>query len=368
MKTIAIMTASIGAGHNQVANAMKESLQESDPEVKVQVFDLLEERRVYQWVNTIYLETIQKAPELFSKAYAWTQVHQTHPRVSSMIHHQCYRSLQRIQQQNRPDYFLFTNPFPVAAYRSKGLAPAYAILTDFGFHPLWCNPEINGYFVSQQEQVQALKNRGVIEEHIHLCGIPLRKGFRLDGCKRGENRFEPGGLRILLMGGGLGIGGVAGFVHMTGRIPDSIKVTAVTGHNQLLREDLLTRTRHLPNWEVVGFSYEVARLMKQSGLLITKAGAVTLSEAAACNLPTIILDSLPGQEEENATKAVDQGWALSAKTVEEAFSLAQGLSNNPARLRQMSLNAGHWAMPDAASSVSHQLQKLHPAQCGQLSC
>lgn len=173
---------------------------------------------------------------------------------------------------------------------------------------------------------------------------------------------------MLLMGGGLGIGGVEGFVHMLESIPDSIKVTAVTGHNRVLKENLLNRTRHLPNWKVIGFSHEVPNLMKQSHLLITKAGAVTLSEAAACHLPTIILDPLPGHEEENAAKAVNQGWAIPAKTAEEAFCLVQRLTNHPEKLWHMSLNADPWAMPNAAGNVSHQLQILHPAERSRISC
>lgn len=368
MKNIVIMTASIGAGHNQVANAMKENLQEVDREMNVEVIDLLDEGRIYQLVNTLYLETIKKVPTVFSKAYGWTQSHQTHPRVSSMLHHQCYRSLKRIQQQILPDVFLFTHPFPVAAYRAKGLAPAYAILTDFGFHPLWWNPAMAGYFVSQEEQVQALKNRRVSEKQINLSGIPIRKGFRSQQCRKKESFLHQDGLRMLLMGGGLGIGGVESFARMLERIPCSIRVTAVTGHNQWLKENLHKRTRHLPNWEVIGFSHEVPDLMKQSHLLITKAGAVTLSEAAASHLPTIILDPLPGHEEENSSRAVEQGWAVSAKTAEEAFCLAQGFINHPEKLWHMSCNTDPWAMPDAAGYVSHQLQMFHPAERSRISC
>jgi len=368
MKTIMIMTASIGAGHNQVAYAMRESLQENDPEAQVEVFDLLEERRVYQMVNSLYLETIQKAPGVFSKAYGWTQSHQTHPRVSSMLHHLCYLSLQRIQQQKRPDLFLFTHPFPVAAYHSKNLAPAYAILTDFGFHPLWSNPQMKGYFVSQPEQVGALKKLGLNEACIYLSGIPLGSGFRKESDSLSLTIPQKKVPHVLLMGGGLGIGGVERFVRMTEKIPTTIKMTAVTGRNHILRQELLNRTRHLSNWEVLGFSHEIARLMRQSSLLVTKAGAVTLSEAAACNLPTIILNPLPGHEEENAAQAVEQGWALRAHSAEEAYHLVRRLSNQRSQLQQMRFNASRWALPHAADFVSRQLQMLHPAERSRYSC
>lgn len=368
MKSIAIMTASIGAGHNQVAYAMRESLLEMNLEAQVEVFDLLEEKRVYQVVNTLYLETIQKAPGVFSKAYGWTQSHQTHPRVSSMLHHLCYRSLQYIQQQIRPDFFLFTHPFPVAAYRSKGLAPAYAILTDFGFHSLWSNTQMSGYFVSQPEQMQALITQGIKESIISLSGIPLGKGFRTDTLQSGDDSFDRATPHVLLMGGGLGIGGVENFVHMADHIPASINMTAVTGRNQLLKQALINRTQHLSNWKVFGFSHEISKLMRQSSLLVTKAGAVTLSEAVACNLPTIILNPLPGHEEENAARAIEQGWALRAKSAEEAVHLVRRLSNQQEQLQQMRLSAARWAFPNAADFVSRQLQMIHPAERSRYSC
>lgn len=40
--------------------------------------------------------------------------------------------------------------------------------------------------------------------------------------------------------------------------------------------------------------------MKCADMIITKPGGLTVTEALACNIPLVIFDAIPGQEEENA--------------------------------------------------------------------
>lgn len=355
MKTTVIVTASIGAGHNQAAYAMQEAMLALQPHQQVYVIDLLEEQRIYQTVRFLYLETIRKAPRVFSKAYGWTQNHQTYPRINSLVHQLCYRSLKQMQQSFHPDVFVFTHPFPVLAYRPHVLAPAYAVLTDFGFHSLWLNQQMSGYYVSQPAQTRELIAHGINPCQIHQTGIPIKKGFQ--SPESGKSPISPS-LRkkqILIMGGGLGIGSLNELVDVMADTPSHINIVSVAGKNQALYQQLSAKTQPLPNWEVLGFSHEIPALMRLSSILITKAGAVTLAEAAASGLPSIILNPLPGHEEENASLAERQGWALLADSAEEASLLADHLLQNPDRLHQMREKAQQTAAPHAASAIARHL-------------
>ncbi|SMP43555.1 MGDG synthase family glycosyltransferase [Anoxynatronum buryatiense] len=372
MRTIVIVTASIGAGHNQVAGALKESLLQLNSSQQVHVIDLLAEKRIYQMVNKLYLTTIQKAPSVFSKAYLWTQTHQTNPRAVSMLHYLCYRLLKQLQQKLSPSLFIFTHPFPVAAYRSVALAPAYAVLTDFGYHPLWLNRQLSGYFVAHSSQVMSLRDEGIPASQLYLTGIPVKKGFAAPVETASYlypllNEPAVSEQHILIMGGGLGIGNLTACTDLLMTAFPQLHFVVVTGNNKALYDSLIIRTRHLANWRIMGFSNDIPRLMKQASLLITKAGAVSLSEAAVAGLPTIILNPLPGHEEENAALAASQGWALQAKHIHEVELLICQLRQHPERLHDMCQKARQAAFPEAAANVASLLQ-IPLEERGLLSC
>ena len=372
MRAIVIVTASIGAGHNQVAQALKESLLQVNPSQQVHVVDLLTEQRIYQMVNKLYLTTIQKAPAVFSKAYLWTQTHQTNPRAVSMLHHLCYRLLKQLQHRFSPALFIFTHPFPAAAYREGALAPAYAVITDFGYHPLWLNRQLSGYFVTHPSQIACLKEEGIPETQLFLTGIPVRKDFYLPDesafmvpSSLGHPSFrEP---HILIMGGGLGLGGLTACTHHLAAAFPQHRFTVVTGSNHALYEDLISRTCTLPNWEILGFSHDIPSLMRQASLLITKAGAVSLAEAAVSGLPTIIINPLPGHEEENAALAVRQGWAVKATHMVQVQQLIRQLNEHPEYYEKMRRQTRLAAYPHAATTIASFLQ-IPLEQGGQLSC
>ncbi|MFR1213444.1 MAG: glycosyltransferase [Acutalibacteraceae bacterium] len=48
------------------------------------------------------------------------------------------------------------------------------------------------------------------------------------------------------------------------------------------------------------FTQKVEQYMQASDLIITKPGGLTVTEALASNLPLLVFDSIPGQEEDNA--------------------------------------------------------------------
>jgi len=69
--------------------------------------------------------------------------------------------------------------------------------------------------------------------------------------------------------------------------------------------------------------------MKIADIIITKAGGLTLSECLHLQKPTIIINSIPGQETHNANYFIQQGWANTAGSEEELTSkIKETLSDN----------------------------------------
>ena len=54
------------------------------------------------------------------------------------------------------------------------------------------------------------------------------------------------------------------------------------------------------NVKILEFTNQVPELMSISDLVVTKPGGLTTSESLASHLPMLIINPIPGQEEENA--------------------------------------------------------------------
>ena len=62
--------------------------------------------------------------------------------------------------------------------------------------------------------------------------------------------------------------------------------------------------------KVLGFTDKVPELMNIACLVVTKPGGLTTTETLACGLPIVIINPIPGQEEENAEFLVSNGVAI----------------------------------------------------------
>jgi processive 1,2-diacylglycerol beta-glucosyltransferase len=353
MKRIAIVSASIGSGHNQVAKYVKENLQRMMTDAEVVIYDLLAEKKIYQFVKHVYLGVLDKTPGMYSKAYYWSQK-QKKLRFLSIYNYLCYKFLQRIQLSFGPDIFIFTHPFPVASYKSKSLSPAWAIITDYGFHPFWYNPQISGYFAGNEQVANSLAIKGYPKTNIHVSGIPVSQRFLL----KAHTTIQKGHLQnidvpnVLIMGGGLGIGSLVEILESLDRVILPFKGTVLTGKNAGLYSYLHNKLGDNKQWEIIDYTNKVDMYMKKASFLITKAGAVTLTEASVCGLPIIIYKPIPGHEEENARYFCMQKRAYWAKGPEELVEIVNNALANPKILEELSKQGLKYSKPYAAREIS----------------
>lgn len=121
---------------------------------------------------------------------------------------------------------------------------------------------------------------------------------------RAELDLPDGCPAVLLMGGGLGLGGIAPTLQELESIHERLALLVVAGHNEALLAEakrFAKTSRHLVR--VWGYTEQAHRLMQAADLLITKPGALTISEAFVLGLPMLLHDPIPGPETENAVYA-----------------------------------------------------------------
>lgn len=89
---------------------------------------------------------------------------------------------------------------------------------------------------------------------------------------------------------------------------------------------------------VLGFTDKVPELMNISCLVVSKPGGLTTTETLASNLPMIIINPIPGQEEENAEFLESKGIAKWIKKDDNPKEILENIINNQEKLDSMKKN------------------------------
>lgn len=360
-KNILIVSASIGAGHNQAAKAVHDELIKMYPGMHVNVVDFMADENSYlnSIVKDSYLKMINIFPDMYDMLYRWSQ--NTHgSKVQYLMAKAMKRSLFKLVKIYRPDLIVFTHPFPcgAAAYlKRKGdiNIPIVGIITDYAVHRMWIYNEVDMYFVACNELKNKLVNEGIEDSKIHVTGIPISLKFNETLDKAGTvNLLNMDAERpvILIMGGGLGLGSINDAFNALNEINLPLQVVIVSGYNEELQQSIsqtAKKSRH--QVIVLGYTNYVCELMAAADLLITKPGALTISEALAANLPMVFFDPLPGQEEENALYISKQGAGIWVKSQEELCSWVTDIISDNNLRQKLIYNAKMMSKPKAVLDI-----------------
>jgi len=121
-------------------------------------------------------------------------------------------------------------------------------------------------------------------------------------------------------------------------LPRTIHITFVTG-NDLPRQKQLEKVAiHQPNYTIIGFTNQVASLMKKSDLIITKPGGLTITEALATATPILVFSPIPGIEEDNARFLEQEHLGCWAKCEDDLRDYIDTFRENPQQLISLSQN------------------------------
>lgn len=341
---ILLLSADFGSGHLQAGRAVARACESLHPGAVTRTANL--DNRFLRMLSGGYLQLLARAPGAYRRLY--------HAPVGATMRTVIRTGIERAVRQEiermLPTAVAATHPFPGAAaahlrLRGRLRAPLAMILTDFAPHRVWVHPGVDQYFVASEDAAEELALMGAERSRITVSGIPVRQGF---GARQ---RRPSGGAHILVMGGGLGLGPILEAVDSLAAQPDrAMRITVVCGSNEGLRATLALRHGGDPRVAILGYASDVAGLMRDADLLVSKPGALTASEALAAGLPMILLDPLPGHEEENAAWLTASGAATVADSVGVGRT-ALGIcsSSRLPRMQACALAAGR---PEAASLVA----------------
>lgn len=368
MKKILIFYGSYGGGHLSAAKSIRDYIEKNYSDSQVELVDCVE------YVNKLFNKLTTKAYKDFSKNARWIWKHLYYDsengslsRICNTINRLMAIKLNRLIQEFQPDLIISTHPFSsqmCAILKEKGKlnCKVATILTDYAPHNQWLvkSEFIDYYFVAQQGMVDDLVSRGVNKDKIHVTGIPLSSRFLQSYNK--QKILEDYGLTsdkntiLFFAGGEFGFGKDKTFNRLKAIIDNlpNLQVVAVAGRNEKMKErfdELVKATKTESNVKILSFTNQVPELMSVSDLVITKPGGLTTTESLASGLPLIIIDPLPGQEEENAEFIENSGAGIWVKDSDNIETILLDIFNNPDKLESMKSKARLIAKKNSTQNI-----------------
>ena len=368
MKKIIIFYASYGGGHLTAAKSIYEYLTNNYKNLDVELIDCMKyvNITIEKITTAAYREMAKKAPWAWGKIYADSQ---TGPlaHISSRSNEIMAIKLLRLLREKKPDLIISTHPFgsQMCCYlkrKGKINSEIATIMTDFAPHDQWLigSDYTDYFFVANDNMKKYLTLKKIDENKIFVTGIPISNKFsqnfdKIEICKNfglKENLFT-----ILFFGGGaFGLGKsktIEIFEYFVKNF-DNIQMIAISGKNEKMKnefEEIVNKNNKQDNIKTLKYTDKVPELMSISDLVVTKPGGLTISESLASNLPMIIINPIPGQEEDNAKYLEEKGIAVWIRKNDDSYEIIKSLLQDKKKLLQMKENTKLLAKKDSTRNI-----------------
>ena len=368
---VLILSASVGAGHVRAAEALEAAFAASAFPGEAHHLDVLRytNRAFRTLYSRGYMELVNKAPDLLGWLYDRFDVPWKSSRLQQGFETLNLTPFIRLLTDLKPDWALCTHFLPAGIIawlrRKHRLAlPQAVAVTDFDVHAFWLVQEVERYFVAREEAKVYLERAGVPSARISVTGIPVHPAFSGPRDKPSMRRLH--GLdqdltTILLSVGGFGLDIASKILEHLLAVRTPIQVVAVAGKSANVLAGLERVAAEAPRGHrihVLGFTTAMDELMAAADLLVGKAGGLTSSEALARELPLLIINPIPGQEERNSDHLLEAGAALRCHTLSTLSWKIENLLADPDRLSRLQAGAKAAGRPFASLDIVNTMATL----------
>ena len=370
---IVILSCNYGGGHHRVAEVLGHALRQHLPGCHVEIYDYIE-TCIGHWYNltftSLYFGSVRWAPCLYRWFYRATSAVSPHSPVQRFINSLGKRRFAAILQTQRPDLVVCTYCLPaggMSELRREGRTdvPCVTVVTDHAVHSQWIHPGIDLYLVSSEQVREGMVAHGLSPDRVLATGIPVAPAFGTSPPPQPLRRrygLNPSLPTILVMVGAHNLlrGALDVYRHIV-ELPRPAQLLFVCGKDERLRRviEQLAQSAAKPV-RVFGYVNDIPALMAMSDLMISKAGGVTTSEALAAELPMVLINPIPGQEEENTAFLQAVGAAIVAPRPGALPFLIADLLDHPERLARLREGARRVKRPDAVAHAAEAILSLAP--------
>lgn len=375
MKKVLIMYACYGGGHISAANSIQECINQNHKDIEVISLDFMEHlsKTIDKLTTTAYEEMAKKAPSIWGRVYmrsekgALAEVSTNSNKILAIKLHIYIKKL-------KPDYIISTHPFSsqMCAYlKKKGKlnnVKLATVMTDFAPHDQWLvgSDYVDNFFVAHDAMRQILIEKNISPDKVFATGIPLSRRFLLDYDK--NKIIEDFGLAkdkftiLFFAGGRFGLGKKNTYKLFEDlcKYYDNAQIIAVSGKNKTMYDSFknaVSKYHREHDIKVLEFTDKVPELMYISDIVISKPGGLTTSESLASGLPMLIINPIPGQEEQNAEFLESNKLGYWIKKHDNALGAIFKITTNQDLLSELKSNVQKFSKKNATSDICDILLK-----------
>lgn len=358
MKAI-ILTMSTGNGHNIASNAIRDYLLTKGVEAIVIDAYKYFNKRLSNMLEKGYVWSARYIPSMYGKFYNGIENHNPDSKVSWSYF--CNKIVARqfakyISKQN-PDIVIPTHPLAavlMSKYKEKKLVDTktLGIVTDFCILPYWDIANMDYYTTANELVANMLVKKGIPREKILPYGIPIDMKFATKTPKKQAREIL--GIEdrktIFIISGSMGFGNTEKYIRSLDRLKDDFQFVCVCGSNKNMKNriDNMNTRKKIYNF---GYVNNVDIIMDASDIMITKPGGLTVSEAMAKNIPMILVNPIPGQEDRNRDFLINSGVATGVSKYLHADDIVSSLFSIPERCEQICEMQRILGRPNAAKDI-----------------
>ncbi len=367
---VLLLSNTAGQGHRSTATALMDRLTALGADCRVLDSYAYISPVLYQTIARGYLLATSVTPTAYGRFYRLAETREQNDSHHSVIH--AANSIMAIklkkyfEQEFRPDVIICTHVFSaqiIHAMKGYGQtdAKAIGIVTDYTIHPFWQDVTNVDYIVTASDLLtyQAEK-KGIDKSRILPLGIPVSPKFsqRMPQAEaRRKLGIDPERFTILLMSGSMGYGNFYKVLKKTDRLERDFQVLAVCGNNHHAKRKIDALSLKHPVFSY-GFVDNVDVMMDAADCIVTKPGGLTSSEALAKDLPILMINPIPGQEDRNVEFMLNNGLAMN---VTDTFPLDEALYQlflYPEKLQNMVRNIHLVGKPHATRDLCDFVMRL----------
>ena len=368
MKKIVIFYGSYGGGHLSAARSIKEYIDNNYTNVETCMVDCIEyiNKALNKVTTKAYSDMAKNAHWIWKKVY-YSAENGTVAKVSNETQKLMAIKLNKLLRDYNPDLVISTHPFSshmcaILKKKKEITCKIATVITDYAPHGQWLmHPAyIDYFFVAHEGMKNDLLLRGIKETQIKVTGIPLSNRF-LGNYNRekilSEFNLQENKKTILFFAGGEQGFGKDKIFNMLKSIIENfptLQVIAISGKNEKMKQhfdELVEKTNSTHNVKVLQFTNKIPELMSVSDLVITKPGGLTTTESLASGLPIIVINPIPGQEEENAQFLEEKGVAIWIKKNDNIEDELYKILNSSEKLHDMKINAKLLAKKNSTKDI-----------------
>jgi len=374
-KKVLIVSARVGAGHGQVADALVGQLRLDAPDLCVEHLEVLEilPKAFRLYYQSGYVLSMTRFGRLYGLGF---DIFNRPDRPGRAWHENARIIGERFWMgpfidrliNDQPDLIVNTHflTTPVIDHiRRQGLlhCPQMVTITDCDPHRWWYAQGVDHWFVPSDDDRFKLARWGIDPHHTTVTTIPVHPKWTapMDRHRILRDWKLPEDRPIVVLSGGAEF--TCGPIEKIARrilakCPPCLLIV-LAGRNK----ELLGKLSALPetlkgDLRPVSFTDRVQELVFVASLMITKPGGVTTAECCAVGTPMALLKPVPGQEVGNARYFSRKGAAVVANGNGDVANIACELLHDSEKLEQMSRAAESLHLPGTQMAARTILKRL----------